>query len=80
MVTINATEGSAYGAALLAAAGTGGFSSVEEACRRSIRATDRCEPNPRLTPIYEEYYSIYRSLYANLKDSFRAVSAVRPAD
>jgi xylulokinase len=80
MVTINATEGSAYGAALLAAAGTGGFSSVQEACRMSIRVTDSCEPNPRLAPMYEEYYSIYRGLYANLKDSFRAVASVRPAN
>jgi xylulokinase len=32
IVTINTTEGAAYGAAILALVGTGGYSSVEEAC------------------------------------------------
>jgi len=77
LVTINATEGSAYGAALLAAVGTGGFSSVEEACRSCIRVTGRCEPEARRAMMYEEYYSIYRDLYPRLRDSFRAVASVR---
>jgi xylulokinase len=76
MVTINATEGSAYGAALLAAVGTGGFASVEEACRSCIRVVERCEPDPVRAAMYEEYYSIYRSLYGQLKDSYRAVATV----
>jgi xylulokinase len=74
MVTINATEGSAYGAALLAAAGTGGFSSVEEACRSCIRVTERCEPDPARAAMYDDYYSIYRTLYGQLKDSYQAVA------
>ena len=73
MITINATEGSAYGAALLAATGTGGFQSVEEACRACIRVTERCEPNPARARLYEQYYSVYRSLYPRLKESFLAV-------
>jgi len=77
MVTINATEGSAYGAALLAVTGTGGFASVEEACRSCIRVTGRCEPDAGRARIYQEYYAIYRDLYARLRESFRAVAAVR---
>jgi xylulokinase len=73
MITINATEGSAYGAALLAATGTGGFQSVEEACRACIRVNERCEPNPARARLYEQYYSVYRSLYPRLKESFQAV-------
>ncbi len=76
MVTINSTEGSAYGAALLAATGTGGFASVEEACGACIQVVDRCEPDPERARIYQEYYAIYRDLYPRLKDSFRAVSGV----
>ncbi len=76
MVTINATEGSAYGAALLAAAGTGGFPSVEQACRSCISVTDRCEPDSHRARLYEEYYAIYRDLYGRLRDSYRAVAAV----
>jgi len=77
MVTINSTEGSAYGAALLAATGTGKFSSIEEACRTCIRVTDRCEPDPARAQVYEEYYGVYRNLYPRLKASFKKVSAIK---
>jgi xylulokinase len=77
MVTINTTEGSAYGAALLAAAGTGGFRSVEEACRACIRVTERCEPASERVRMYDDYYAIYRDLYIRLRDSFRAVAEIR---
>jgi xylulokinase len=76
MVTVNATEGSAYGAALLAATGTGGFSSVVEACHACIRVTDRCEPDAASASRYEQYYQVYRGLYPSLKESYRAVSQV----
>lgn len=77
MVTINATEGSAYGAALLAATGTGGFASVEEACRSCIQVTDSCEPDAGRARMYQEYYAIYRDLYPRLRESFHAVASVR---
>jgi len=76
MVTINSTEGSAYGAALLAATGTGGFSSIEEACRRCIRVTGKCEPDAKRAQLYEEFYGVYRILYSRLKASFKAVSKI----
>lgn len=76
MVSINATEGSAYGAALLAATGRGGFSSIEEACRACIRVTDRCAPDPKRARIYEDLYAVYRKLYDQLKDSFRTLSKI----
>jgi xylulokinase len=77
MVSINATEGSAYGAALLAATGTGAFATVEEACRACIRVTERCVPDAARARIYEQYYAIYRDLYPRLKDSFLAVRKVQ---
>ena len=76
LVTINATEGSAYGAALLAATGTGCFASIEEACRACIRVTGRCEPDPERVRIYEEYYAVYRDLYWRLRESFRMVASI----
>jgi xylulokinase len=76
MVTINATEGSAYGAALLAATGTGRFSSIQEACRSAIRITDRCVPDPGRARLYEDYYGVYRKLYVQLRESFRTVAAI----
>jgi len=76
MVTTNSSEGSAYGVALLAATGTGAFSSVQEACRACIRVTERCSPDPGRARLYEEYYAIYRALYRQLKDQFRAVASI----
>jgi xylulokinase len=76
MVTINATEGSAYGAALLAATGTGAFPTVEEACKSCIRVTEKCEPDSARAKTYEEYYAVYRDLYPRLKESFRTVYSI----
>jgi xylulokinase len=73
--TVAADEGAAYGAALLAATGTGGFSSVEQACTTSITLTNFTQPIPANRNAYEQYYSIYRSLYGALKPSFDKVTA-----
>jgi len=74
IVTINATEGSAYGAALLAAVGTGIFSTVEEACSQTIKVVDRCRPDAKAAKVYEEHYQVYRSLYGALKPQFDRVT------
>ena len=44
VVTLETQEGSAYGAALLALAGTGEYGSVPEVCRAAIRETDSVSP------------------------------------
>jgi xylulokinase len=74
--TVAADEGAAFGAALMAAVGTGGFSSVEEACRSSINLTNFTQPLAANRNSYQEYYGIYRSLYLALKPSFDRVTAV----
>jgi len=74
VTSINISEGSAFGAALLAGAGTGVYGSVEEACEKTIKVVSRSEPDPESVRRYEEYYQIYRSLYPKLKDSFAQVS------
>ncbi len=70
VVTTNAEEGPAYGVALLAAVGTGAFSSVPEACRTTIKVVSQTEPDPAATAVYEEYYGVYRGLYPRLKGVF----------
>jgi len=77
ITTININEGSAFGAALLAGAGTGIYKSVEEACSQTIRITSRTEPIKENVRVYEEYYQIYRSLYPKLKDAFVQISALQ---
>ena len=76
VVTINASEGPAYGVALLAAVGTGVFNSIEEACDATIAVASRTEVNPAAASLYEKYYAIYRRLYPALKDECHAITDI----
>jgi len=71
IVTIQANEGPAFGAALLAGAGIGVYSSVEEACRVTIRATGTQQPLLDNVGRYARFYDLYRKLYPSLKENFR---------
>ncbi len=46
LVTLNTSEGSAYGAALLAMVGAGIHSKIEDACHRSIQLREKIAPRP----------------------------------
>ncbi len=72
IVTVNTTEGAAYGAALLAGAGAGLFAGVDEACAATVRALATVEPGPA-TRIYADAYPVYRSLYPALAAPFKAI-------
>ena len=76
LVTINVTDSTAYGAALLAGVGAGVYSSVPEACRETVRIVERTEPNAENQAVYNEYYPVYRSLYRALKPAFDAVAVI----
>ncbi|MFQ5812250.1 MAG: xylulokinase [Anaerolineae bacterium] len=75
IVTVNVTEGAAYGAALLAGVGAGVYRSVAEACEAAIRVTGRAEPGPAAT-VYADYYPRYRALYPALAPEFEAIAQV----
>ncbi len=72
--TVAADEGAAFGAALMAAVGAGGFASVAEACTQSIQLANHTRPISENTKRYAEYYQVYRSLYSALKPSFDRVT------
>ncbi len=72
---VNALEGAAYGAAILAAVGVGAFSSVEDACRACIRKTEMVSPGLN-QKTYEKNYPIYQSLYPSLKSQFAEIANV----
>ncbi len=74
LVTVNVTEGAAFGAALLAGVGAGVFSSVAEAASRSVRIKDRVGPVPADEQKYRELYPLYRSLYPALQPIFHAMA------
>lgn len=75
-VTINAEEGPAYGVALLAAAGTGRFKNVREACKAGISITRTVKPDARSRKLYAEYYKQYRRLYPALKQEFALLAGL----
>lgn len=75
VVTINAAEGPAYGAALLAAVGTGAYSSAAEACARAIKVVTQTEPDSVAKEKYDRLYPMFGQLYGALKESFAAIAA-----
>jgi len=70
----NASEGPAYGVALLAGVGTGVWKSVEEACDATIRVATRYPKDPGAAKVYDRFYPIYRSLYRALAPEFRKIA------
>ena len=74
LVTVNTTEGAAYGAAILAGVGTGHWSSVAEACQALIQITDAVIPQPEAVAAYQHLYPLYTELYPRLRDVFAGLS------
>ena len=74
LVTVNSTEGAAYGAALLAAVGEGVFASVPDACAATISITGRTPPEPSWSAAYDRLHAVYRGLYPALKTTFESLS------
>ena len=74
VVTINAEEGPAYGVALLAAAGTGEYKNVVEACKATIRVVTKIGPEAKAKKAYNKAYPMYGSLYRSLKQEFTSIA------
>jgi xylulokinase len=74
VVTINASEGPAYGVALLAAAGTGAYKNVVEACQATIRVVTETKPVAAERKAYERAYPLYGKLYCSLRKDFRSIA------
>jgi xylulokinase len=67
VVTLATQEGSAYGAALLALAGSGDHGSVADVCRVAIRETERVAPRAADAALYAKGHSVYQALYPALQ-------------
>jgi xylulokinase len=78
LVTVNTTEGAAFGAALLAGVGAGLYSSVQEACQQMITLTGSTLPSEDQAA-YQEYYPHYQALYPALADQFKAIAGITAA-
>lgn len=76
IVTLNTTEGAAYGAALLAAVGGEVFADVAAACEATIYPTSTTQPGSA-SKYYEQNYPIFGSLYPTLRQTFHALAQLR---
>jgi xylulokinase len=63
-----AEEGGAYGAALLAGVGGGGWPDVEAACATAIQVASQIEPNAAAIDRYVQGYKGFRQVYPALKE------------
>lgn len=70
LVTVNTTEGAAFGAALLAGVGAGIWPNGQAACNQTVRITGSTTPRAEATAICERVYGLYRGLYPALQETF----------
>ncbi len=71
LVRTRVSEAGCLGAALLAAAGTGAFASLEDGVRSMVSLGERFEPDVARQARYAERYERYRSLWPMMKDVLR---------
>ena len=64
---VEADEGAAYGAALLAGVGGGVWASVDEACAAAVRIRTRIKPEPESARLMDERYQNYQLIYPALR-------------
>jgi xylulokinase len=64
---VEAEEGAAYGAALLAGVGTGLWETVEAACDAAVRVTTTIQPVEKNLALMNRRYTEYRKLYPALR-------------
>jgi len=68
---LNAEEGPAFGAALIAGVGVGVYSSFAEAVNRIIKVEKTIVPRIQNTEKYNHCYQLYKKLYYSLKEDFK---------
>jgi xylulokinase len=64
---LEAEEGAAYGAAILAGVGAGLWSSVDKACDETVKVAQRVAPQPVVTQHMSTSYAAYRRMYPAIK-------------
>lgn len=64
---VQAEEGAAYGAAILAGTGAGNWRSVDEACDAVVRTAREIQPDPKNSAVLDQAYRTYRRIYPALQ-------------
>ncbi|MPY88484.1 MAG: xylulokinase [Luteitalea sp.] len=74
---LQADEGAAYGAALLAGVGAGFWPTVEAACDAVVQVAERIAPSERAAGTMNRQYAAYRALYPALRHVRETASRAR---
>ena len=69
--TMQADEGPAFGAALIAGVGAGVYPNAEESVKNTVALGESYQPNKKNVERYEEIYSLYQSLYQSLEGDYQ---------
>ncbi len=69
---VEAEEGAAYGAAILAGVGAKVWPSVDAACQSVVRVANRTAPNPTAVKTMDRSYELYRRVYPATKMIFNS--------
>ncbi len=67
---VEAEEGAAYGAAILAGVGAGAWKSVDEACAAVVRVAATVKVQPAVAAVMNASYAAYRRVYPATKNIF----------
>ncbi len=70
---LEADEGAAYGAAILAGVGAGSWQTVDEACAKTIRVNETVEEDKTSAEIMDRNYRAYRLLYPALAPAMKII-------
>jgi len=73
--TVEAEEGAAYGAAILAGVGAQLWPSVDAACAAVIRVASRVVPRPDVVSLMDKQYSAYQKVYGATREIYQTSPA-----
>jgi xylulokinase len=73
--TVEAEEGAAYGAAILAGVGARLWPSVDAACAAVIRVASRVVPRPDVVALMDKQYSAYQKVYGATREIYQTSPA-----
>lgn len=76
VATLETQEGSAYGAALIALAGSGEYSSVGEVCEAAIREMESVSPGAAESEFYAKAHGVYQAIYPALRPVYERIAGL----
>ncbi|GAF64740.1 putative sugar kinase [Bacillus sp. TS-2] len=77
VVRLKSEQGPALGAAMLAAVGSGWFSSLQECAKAFVAIEKAYEPNEEVAAVHEKVYELYRMIYDSTEKINDELKALR---